>query len=231
VHDSAVFAGGADTLVSGTLRLYGGFAQRGAATSFVGGSGHTVQFAGSAQQGISFANPGAAASSFGNVLLNRTTGGVSQATSVSLASPVFASGVLSDTSAAVADTIAGNGNTLTVGGFNLNDTYVSNAPVVVNGGTLTLTGNTVTFANMSPTAVQLTFTRGTAVTLNAFAFLVAPTGAGKYFSVTNSLAGAPATFSFTNPVQPTQASPPAAGTYTKAGATLPIVMWGTVTLP
>ena len=231
VHDSAVFAGGADTLAAGTLRLYGGFAQRGAATSFVGGAGHTVQFAGATQQSIAFANPGSAASTFGNVLLNRTSGAVSQATSVSLGSNVFVSGVLSDTSAAVADTIAGNGNTLTTGGFNLNDTYISNAPVVVPSGTALLTGNTVTFANMSPTAVQLTFTRGTAITLNAFAFLVAPTGAGKYFSVTNSLAGAPATFSFTNPVQPTQASPPAAGTYTKAGATLPIVLWGSVTLP
>ncbi len=79
---------------------------------------------------------------------------------------------------------------------------------------------------MSPTAIQLTFTRGTAVTLNAFAFLVTPTGAGKYFSVTSTAAAGPAAFSFTNPVQPTTA--PTSTQYTKSG--LMTLTWGSFTL-
>jgi hypothetical protein len=226
VRDSAVFGGGSEVgqLTQGTLRLYGNFVQRGSTTSFQASGTHLTQFAGATRDSITFANPGASLSTFNDVLLSRVSG--TQATSVSLGSAVFVAGVLSDTSAAVADTIVGNGNTLTTGGFNLNDTYISNAPVVVPSGTLTLTGNVVTFANMSPTAVQLAFTRGTGVTLNAFAFLVTPTGAGKYFSVTSTAVSGPATFNFSNPVQPTTA--PTSTQYAKSG--LLNLLWGNFTL-
>jgi hypothetical protein len=234
VRDSAVFAGGSEAglLLSGTLRINGNFIQRGATTSFQASSGHTTQFEGSARQTITFASPGANFSTFGNMFLNRLAGAVSQPTSVALGSAVFVAGVLQDTSAVAADSMFGGGNTLTTSGFNLNATYISNAPVVVTNTTQPLAGNVVTFANMSPTAIQLTMSRGAGTfLLQSFAFLVAPTGAGRYFSATNTAVAGPNTYTFATPVQPPAASPPAAGTYTKLGAPVPTVNWGTTPLP
>ena len=234
VGDSAVFAGGTSALTNfATLKLLGNFVQRGPnATSFAADTGHTTQFAGSGTQLVTFANPGGSASRFGNLLLNRVNGQlVSQVTSVSLGSDVAVVGVLEDTSAAVADTIAGNGHTITASGFALSDTYISNAPVVVPSTLQLLSGNVVTFANMSPTVTQLTLSRGAGTfALQSFAFQVAPT-TGRYFAATNTApVGVPAAnFTFATPVQPT--TTPTSAQYLRLGSPAAIVVWGTITLP
>jgi hypothetical protein len=236
IRDSAVFAGGSEAgqLVSGTLRLNGDFVQRGpVTTSFQASAAHQTRFEGSGNQTITFANPGMALSTFNLLFLGRASGGVAQPMHITLGSPVFVAGTIADTSVGAADSIVGNGNTLTTAGFNLFNTVFSNAPVVVtSSSTQTLAGSLVTFASMSPTAIQLTMSRGAGTfTISGVAFLVAPTGAGRYFSVANTATAGPNTFNFASPVQPPQSSPPSTGQYTKSGAPTPTVLWGSVTLP
>lgn len=234
VRDSAIFAGGPSTaLTGGLLRINGNFIQRGpTTTSFQASGSHQTQFEGATNQSVTFANPGAGLSTFNLLLLARASGGVAQVTRITLGSPIFVAGTIADSSAGVADSIIGNGNTLTTAGFNLFNTVFSNAPVVVTNATQTLSGSVVTFANMSPTAVQLTMSRGSgAITLASFAFLVAPTGAGKYFSATSTATAGPVTYTFSTPVQPPAASPPSAGQYLRLGTPAAVVVWGTTTLP
>jgi hypothetical protein len=235
VRDSAVFAGGSEAgqLVSGTLRINGNFAQRGpTTTSFQAGGGHVTQFEGSTRQSVTFATPGAALSTFNTLLLARASGGLAQSTRITLGSPIFVAGTVQDTSAGAADSIIGGGNGVTTNGFSLSNTVFSNAPVVVTNSTQLLSGNVVTFTNMSPTAVQLTMSRSSGtITLAGFAFLVAPTGAGLYFSATSLATAGPVTYSFTSPVQPPAASPPSVGQYLRLGAPPAVVVWGTTTLP
>jgi hypothetical protein len=235
VRDSAVFAGGSEVglLLSGTLRINGNFVQRGpTTTSFQASSGHTTQFEGATNQSVTFANPGAATSTFNNLLLARASGGLPQVTRITLGSPIFVAGTVQDTSFGVADSIIGGGNAVATAGFSLSNTVFSNAPVVVSNSTQLLSGSVVTFANMSPTAVQLTMSRGSgAITLASFAFLVAPTGAGKYFSATSTATAGPVTYTFSTPVQPPAASPPSAGQYLRLGAPAAVVVWGTTPLP
>ncbi|HXY68735.1 MAG TPA: hypothetical protein VEH62_04760, partial [Gemmatimonadales bacterium] len=188
VRDSAVFAGGDETgqLVDGWLRINGGFAQRGpTATSFTATSGHTTVFGGAGPQAVTFANPGASASTFGNLAIERAVGGLSQSDGIQLGSNIFVAGTLQDTATAsgVTDSIAGNGFTVNAGGIQTGSRFVlDDALLVTHTNTLSSTG--LTFVNTPTAATQWTMnlTPGASIALSGLSFQTAPASGGQYFA-------------------------------------------------
>jgi len=75
VGGNAVFGGGTSSLTAGSILVGGNFTQQGATTSFAAAAAHTVSMAGATAQTVSFANPGLAASHFGNLVVS-SAGGV-----------------------------------------------------------------------------------------------------------------------------------------------------------
>jgi hypothetical protein len=196
VGDSAVFAGGSETgqLVSGTLRLYGSFAQRATTTAFAASAGHLTTFSGSGTQTVTFANPGASASTFGDLAIERSVLAVSQSAGITLGSNVYVTGALQDSTfnSTVTDSILGNGFTVTANSLSLGSQFVlNNAPLVTTSAGLQLSA--LTFRNLSPAATQWTINMpaGTALSLSGLNFQSTPTlGTGYYFAALLSSTGA-----------------------------------------
>jgi hypothetical protein len=235
VQDSAVFAGGlTDSLLVGTLRIYGSFVQRSTVvgSSFQAGTNHVTQFSGlpSANQSIAFATPGITAtdSRFGVLLLARALAGVAQPVSLRLGSAFYAT-MFSDTSAGAIDTLKSTaGEVITLGGFNLNSTVLDSTKIVVATGTGPVSGNTIAFRRMPRSWFQMEINRpaGTPISLSNVSFMPLITGdMGAYFGAYQTSVGAlPFTLTFTG-------STPASvtGRYSKLGSA--VVSWNGATLP
>jgi hypothetical protein len=150
VRDSAVFAGGASS-VSGNMRIYGSFVQRGSATSFQGDPFGVEEFAGAAAQTISFTNPDSAAagSHFGTLLVSNAGLGVTVATKV------FALGQLQTPDSIFTRRIFGSNNDLAVRGLQAGGLIFNDVPLVVdNGQAISMFGNT-RWVNSNGAATQL----------------------------------------------------------------------------
>jgi hypothetical protein len=107
VSGNVVFGGGNTTglLIQGTMVIAGDFTQQGAVNSFAASGNHTVGFAGTIAQNVSFANPGTG-SQFQNVTVATATGGLTLLTNLLANGTVTAGGA----------TVKLNNHTLTVGG-------------------------------------------------------------------------------------------------------------------
>jgi len=160
VRDSAVFAGGSSLLTNfSTLRMRGNFVQRGAATALRAEPGATQEFAGTAAQTISFANPDStsAGSQFGNLKITNASSG-----SVTLATKVFALGQLTTADTTSNRTLFGSGNDLSVRGLSgggclacTGGPYkltLNNVPLVVDTSAIIGSFRDVTWTNMSASA-------------------------------------------------------------------------------
>jgi hypothetical protein len=154
VRDSAVFAGGSSSL-SGNLRVYGNFVQRGGATTFQASRFSIVEFAGSKAQTISFANPDstAAGSQFGSLLISNVGLGVT------LATKVHALGQLRTPDATFTRRIFGSNSDLAVHGLNAGALILDNVPLVVDNGDLISLFENTSWVNSNGAATQLRIRR------------------------------------------------------------------------
>jgi hypothetical protein len=205
--------GGASTngvMTDGVLKIGGNFTQTGAALSFAASAGHKSLFNGTVAQTINFEDPSATGSRFGILEITNTAG----ASAITMATNVFALGQVV-VGAGVTPTISAGGNTLTVGGFNVNGVIFDNMPLVlVNGSVWTLLDNFV-FQNMASAAIQLDIRRdgpgggdvGTSGGSATFDDINIATGSGgRYLSVTNTNATPSVTVNVFNPT-PVSGSP------------------------
>jgi hypothetical protein len=170
VRDSAVFAGGiSDSLLAGTLRLYGNFRQvygtiNGA--TFKAGPNHVTVLMG-ATPNVDFGSLGVpsdpTASNFGALRLGRTSG-LPQTVTVG-AGGIYAD-MLVDTAAGTQDTIrSAVGSVISVGGFNLNGTVFDSVKVASSAGSNPIYGSDITFRRFPATFVyQMEITRPAGVT-------------------------------------------------------------------
>lgn len=172
VRDSAIFGGGSvnPNLNSGTLRIEGNFVQTGAnsAASFNADPPHTVEFAGTGAQTVSFGTPGftPALSHFGNVRFANATTGVTFNTNV------FAH-VLQDLTTGTQEKIFGSGFLLTAEGLNVNNVLFDNTRVNVVDNQAITTFTNATFQNYPTNPDILTVARSAPIV--AFGTVVFPT--------------------------------------------------------
>ena len=172
VRDSTIFGGGTPNplLNSGTIRAMGHFVQTSgtSAASFNADPPHTVEFAGTSNQNISFQSPGftPALSHFGNLRITNPSG-------VTLQSDVLTHQLL-DQSPGTQEKISSAGFLLTAEGVDVNDMLFDNTRFAIVQSAFAVTRfDTVTFANYTGTPDILTVTRNT--TIPAFFGLTFPT--------------------------------------------------------
>lgn len=193
VRDSALFAGGAtDSLLEGTLRVYGNFRQTGGATNFRALAPHITEFAGTGAQVITFAGtPGSLTSGahFGDLKVSNTLG------SLTLASNVFADGQFkSNLTPATVETVIGGGRTLQVRGLDADGVVFDNAVLVLDTG---VTGPgisgfaNVTFQNYADAATIFTIKRNAMeyLNFNNLVFPTPPPTVGYYLDVRQMTSG------------------------------------------
>ena len=183
VSDSALFAGGstASLLTQGDIDYYGNFRQSGpVTTSYAADSLHESYF-GATTANIIFANPGTAASHFGELYLGGTT--------AVFASNIFANGELETGHVAAHTASAGTpGVGITSLGADVRDLEFYGVTWTLLDGNAVTDMDAVEFANESPTATQFTMSRngaGSLASLTNWIFDVVPTS-GKYMSVNDT---------------------------------------------
>jgi hypothetical protein len=182
VRGDVSFDGAADAttaLTDGTLRVGGDFALRNSGQGFAPGGSHRTVLDGSAPQTVFFQYPAVGQSHF-NALV------VENPTSVTLNSPVRATGQLI-VPAGVSPQIVGGGQTLTTVGLDVDGLVLENVLLTSSGGTLARFDN-VTFDGYAPTATQLTILHpgaATPLTLGSLSFLTVPSS-GLLISATDT---------------------------------------------
>ncbi|HKS05532.1 MAG TPA: hypothetical protein VJR92_04390 [Gemmatimonadaceae bacterium] len=162
VRDSTIFGGGNvnPNLIGGTIRAMGHFVQTGvnSTSSFNADPPHTVEFAGTSSQNVSFGTGGfgTTLSHFGNLRITNTTG-------VNFQSNVLTH-VLVDLDPLTQPKVFGNGFTLTAEGVNVRNMLFDNTLVSIVDNQPITAFDTVTFQNYPTNPNILTVARSAPIT-------------------------------------------------------------------